>query len=229
MHKYYLGLKELDDDVGGIKGGTNILLIGPPLSSKESVLNSVMSYGLGASEPVILVETRVPGANMLEGLSLPGGSAIGVVDCVTRKLGINARDTPHIKHATSHVDLTGVGVRVSQFMEEFGGQEAGRVRLCIDSISTMLMYSNLSTVFRFIHVITGQVVLRGNLGVYVADECMLDDQAISTLKQLFNAVLQVKVENDRTFVRAVGLTPRPTAWYEYQVVDRRAVIGGGEG
>ena len=88
----------------------------------------------------------------------------------------------------------------------------------------MLMYSNLQTVFRFLHVMAGRVSMQGDLGIYVVDEGMHDSQTIATLKQLFNAVLQVKIEGDRTFVRAIGLTPRPTPWFEYEIVGQTAVI-----
>ena len=224
MRRYNLGLKELDEEIGGIRSGANILLIGPAMSGKNAVLNSIMSCGLQNGEAIVLVETRVPGAEALVKLGLPGSSRIGVVDCVARTLGVNAKDTPCIRHVSSPVDLTGVGVRVNQLMEDFGRVNGGEARLCVDSVSTMLMYSNLQTVFRFLHVMAGRVALQGDLGIYVVDEGMHDSQTIATLKQLFNAVLQVKVEDDRPYIRAVGLTPRPTSWLEYEIVGQAAAI-----
>jgi KaiC/GvpD/RAD55 family RecA-like ATPase len=224
MHRYNLGLKELDDEIGGIVSGANIMLIGPAMSGKNAVLNSIMSCGLQNGEAVVLVETRMPGEDALQKLNPPEPSFIGVVDCVARTLGVNARDTSRIRHVSSPVDLTGVGVRVSQLMEDFDKVNNGEARLCIDSVSTMLMYSNLQTVFRFLHVMAGRVSMQGDLGVYVVDEGMHDSQTIATLKQLFNAVLQVKVEGDCTYIRAVGLTPRPTQWMEYEIAGQTAVI-----
>jgi KaiC/GvpD/RAD55 family RecA-like ATPase len=226
MHKYFLGLKELDDEIGGIGGGTNIMLIGPAMSGKTAVLNSIMSDGLHKGDAVILVETRVPGADALARLKPPERSFIGVVDCVARTLGVNAKDTPLIRHVSSPVDLTGVGVRVGQLMDDSGQTGNCGAILCIDSVSTMLMYSNLQSVFRFLHVMAGRVSMRKQLGVYVMDEGMHDGPTIATLKQLFNAVLQVKVEDDRTYIRAIGLTPRPTKWLEYEVADDAARVRG---
>ena len=34
MKEYTIGIKELDDAIGGIKKGANIMLIGPPMSGK---------------------------------------------------------------------------------------------------------------------------------------------------------------------------------------------------
>ncbi len=224
MHRYYLGLKELDEEIGGIEGGANIMLIGPAMSGKTAVLNSIMSCGLQKEEAVILVETRIPGADALARLKPPESSFIGVVDCVARTLGVNVKDAPRIRHVSSPVDLTGIGVRVGQLMEDSGQTGNSDTLLCIDSVSTMLMYSNLQSVFRFLHVMAGRVSMHKQLGIYVMDEGMHDGPTIATLKQLFNAVLQVKVEEDRTFIRAIGLTSRPTKWLEYEIVDDMARI-----
>jgi KaiC/GvpD/RAD55 family RecA-like ATPase len=221
-----LGLKGLDDAIGGIDGGTNIMLIGPPMCGKEALLNSIMAGGLKSGEGVILVETRLPGREALLKLKPPVGSRVGIVDCVTRSLGVNVPDTASVKHISSPVDLTGVGVRVSQFADEFGRAESDNYMLCIDSLSTMLMYSNLQTVYRFMHVMSGRIVMQHNLGVYLVDEDMHDAQTIATLKQLFNAVLHVKINGDHTYVRATGFTPRPTQWFEFEVHDHLAVVGG---
>jgi KaiC/GvpD/RAD55 family RecA-like ATPase len=226
MHRYSLGLKELDDAIGSIDGGTNIMLIGPPMCGKRALLNSIMSGGFRSGEAVILVETRVPGRDALQKLKPPVGARVGVVDCVTRTLGVNAADTASVKYISSPVDLTGVGVRISQFADEFSHAESDSYRLCIDSLSTMLMYSSLQTVYRFMHVIAGRVAMQHELGIYIVDREMHDAQTIATLKQLFNAVLEVKNEDDHTFIRAIGLTPRPTQWFEYGVHDHMAVIRG---
>jgi KaiC/GvpD/RAD55 family RecA-like ATPase len=224
MHRYFLGLKELDDAIGGIDGGTNIMLIGPPMCGKGALLNSIMAAGLRSGEAVILVETRLPGRDALQKLKPPVGAQVGVVDCVTRALGVNVADTAGVRHISSPVDLTGVGVRVSQLTDEFGRADADGLRLGIDSLSTMLMYSSLQTVYRFMHVIAGRVAMQHNLGVYVVDEDMHDAQTIATLKQLFNAVLQARSDGDHTFIRAIGLTSPPTPWFEYEVRDHMAVI-----
>ncbi|MCD1294482.1 recombinase RecA [Methanocella sp. CWC-04] len=230
MHKYYLGLKELDEAIGGISGGANIMLIGPPMSGKDSILNNIIAAGLSSEEGVIFLTTKVPGESVIEKFSGEGEGKInniGIVDCISKSLGLGSNDTPSIKRATSPVDLTGIGVRISQFIEEFGKHKNIKdVRLCINSLSTILMYSNLQTVFRFMHVFSGRVTAIKALGVYVVEEGMHDEQTISTLKQLFNGVIEVKVENDSYYMRAAGLTPRPTRWFEYEVVNDMAVIRG---
>ncbi|MCX9010564.1 MAG: recombinase RecA [Candidatus Methanoperedens sp.] len=234
MSDYILGIKELDNAIGGIKKGLNIMLIGPPMSGKEVILYNIMYYGATKNEnAIITVTTRESATHILEWfeerkLTLPP-SRIGIVDCVTKTLGGEAVENGNIKIASSPVDLTGIGVKISQFLDEyFMKKNIRRIQLHINSLSTILMYSNLQTVFRFLHVFTGRIKATGALGVYVIESGMHDDQAIATLKQLFDGMIEIKSEADRNFIRVIGLSPKPTPWFEYEVEGADIKIIGGK-
>ncbi|MFA4936068.1 MAG: ATPase domain-containing protein [Candidatus Methanoperedens sp.] len=223
MSDYTLGIKELDDAIGGIKKGSNIMLIGPPMSGKEAILNYIVYHGAAKNEnAVITVTTRESAAHILEWfkenkLILPM-PRIGIVDCVTKTLGGAAVESENIKIASSPVDLTGIGVKISQFFEEFYMKKNTRkIQLHINSLSTILMYSNIQTVFRFLHVFTGRIKAAGAIGIYVIDSGMHDEQAIATLKQLFDGMIEIKSENDKNYIRVIGLSPKPTPWFEYEI------------
>lgn len=234
MSDYIFGLKELDDAIGGIKKGSNIMLIGPPMSGKEVMLYNIMYYGATKNEnAVITVTTREPATHILEWfnehkLTLPL-SRIGVVDCITKTLGGGAVENENIKIASSPVDLTGIGVKISQFLDEyFMKKNIRRIQLHINSLSTILMYSNLQTVFRFLHVFTGRIKASGAIGVYMIEGGMHDDQTIAVLKQLFDGMIEIKSEADRSFVRVIGLSPKPTPWFEYEIEGADIKIKGGK-
>jgi hypothetical protein len=88
------------------------------------------------------------------------------------------------------------------------------------------MYSNIQTVFRFLHVFTGRIKAAGSIGIYVLESGMHDEQAISTLKQLFDGMIEIKAENDKYFIRVVGLSPKPTNWLEYEIDGANVNIVG---
>ncbi|MFH0903593.1 MAG: ATPase domain-containing protein [Methanobacteriota archaeon] len=232
MSDYTLGIKELDSVIGGIKKGSNIMLIGPPMCGKEIILYSIMYYGATKNEnAVITVSTRESATHILEWfkdqkLVLPL-ARVGIVDCVTKTLGGASVENENIKIASSPVDLTGIGVKISQFFEEyFMKKNIRKTQLHINSLSTILMYSNIQTVFRFLHVFTGRIKAAGSLGIYVLESGMHDEQAISTLKQLFDGMIEIKSENDKNFIRAVGLSPKPTPWFEYEIEGADVKIVG---
>ncbi|MGB3908663.1 MAG: ATPase domain-containing protein [Methanomethylovorans sp.] len=226
MTGYSLGIKELDEILGSIREGTNIMMIGPPMSSKDELLNLIVYNGFINGNSSIVVSTREPGERFFEWFERNGidisDANIGVVDCVTKTLGMGAPETDRIKRASSPVDLTGIGVKISQFFEDFLMKRKIRHnRLCINSLSTILMYSNLHTVFKFLHVFTGRVKAANGLGIYVVEDGMHDQQTITTLQQLFDGMIEIRSSGEHHCVRVIGLTPKPTPWFEYEIEGNR--------
>jgi KaiC/GvpD/RAD55 family RecA-like ATPase len=138
---------------------------------------------------------------------------------------MGAADTENIKRASSPVDLTGIGVKISQFFEEMLiKKKKQQVHLCINSLSTILMYSNIQTVFRFLHVFTGRVKAANGFGLYVVEDEMHDAQTIATLKQLFDGMIEIKAVGDAYAMRVVGMTSKPTPWFEYAIEGTDIVL-----
>jgi KaiC/GvpD/RAD55 family RecA-like ATPase len=204
---------ELSD--ASLQAGTNLLIAGPPLTGKREIAFEVLATGSRNDEGSIVVTTKDDAEKVLEEFASyvtdVADVDVGVVDCVTKQRGVgNVRDDPRVKYASSPVDMTGIGIKLSEFLEEFykvRGHEQNRILL--HSVSTLLMYSDLQTVFRFMHVFTGRVQSADGLGVYVIDSTAHDDQTMNTLKQLFDAVVEVTDEGDGN--RSIETAGFPTA------------------
>lgn len=230
MDDYTIGIKEIDDKIGGIKKGSNILLIGPPMSGKESISNHIIHDNESQNENALMVVTTCePAIHMIErfkeiepNLLL---SRVGFVDCVSIKCGVTAVENNNIRLVNGPEDLTAIGVKISQFFEDFYMKKKIRkIQLHINSLSTLLMYSNIQTIFRFLHVFTLRIKMANAIGIYVIDSEMHDEQIISTIKQLCDGMIEVKSENDRTFIRTVGILSEPTSWLEYQIEAEKIKI-----
>ncbi|HLB69716.1 MAG: recombinase RecA [Candidatus Methanoperedens sp.] len=227
-----IGIKKLDELMnGGIKKGSNILLIGPPMSGKNVILNHMMYNSASKHEnAVISVNTYEPGTRVLEWfrenkLNLPA-SRIGIVDCTTRMIGGEADEDEIIKIANSPVDLTLIGIKISQLFDRFFiRKNVKNIQLNINSLSALLMYSNIKTVFKFLHVFTGRIKAMRGLGIYVMESGVHDILAVGTLNQLFDGIIEVKVENDRNFIRVSGLSQKTTPWLEYEIDGANIRIG----
>jgi KaiC/GvpD/RAD55 family RecA-like ATPase len=213
MHRYRLGLDELDEAVGGVAGGSGILIEGPPLSGKQAIVYSMVRQGLLDGESVILIPTMETGKNAVS--SYGDIRNLRVIDCISRPLGLEEADTVNVKHVNGPADLTGMGVWSGRLLEEAKGRP---VRLCIDSVSTLLMYSSLQVIFRFLHLMNGHLQAAGGLSIGVVDQGMHDEKTMASLRQLYRATLELKEGEGSSLVRAVGLSPAPTKWLRFEEV-----------
>ncbi|ELZ51418.1 recombinase RecA [Halorubrum sp. E3] len=182
-----------------VEPGTNILLTGPPLSGKRSIMMDILAAGTDRDEGAIVVTTKDGADRVLrdyEKRTPYEGKPVAVVDCVTRQQGGETRESDRIKYASSPVDMTGIGIKLSEFLQAFGDRGIERNRVMAHSLSTLLMYSDLQTVFRFLHVFTGRVQSVDGLGLYSIDSTAHDDQAMNTLKQLFDGIVTVPEDGE---------------------------------
>lgn len=183
-------------DNKSVDPGTNILISGPPLSGKRRLAMEALAHGGNNGDGAVIVTTRDSSDRVLADfrslLDSPDDAHIGVVDCVTQHQGRSATDTEHVKHASSPVDMTGIGIKFSEFVENFYTERnVKKNRVAIDSLSTLLMYSDLQTVFRFMHVLTSRIEDADAIGIHVIESTAHDAETMNTLKQLFDGMVTV--------------------------------------
>ena len=180
-----------------VEPGTNFLVAGPPMTGKRDLALEVLAHGSRQGDGTIVVTTKDGGedvrATLRELLGRNEGGPLGIVDCVSKQQGMHLAPSDEIAYASSPVDMTGIGIQLSEFLQSFY-EERGveRNRILLHSLSTLLMYSNLQTVFRFLHVFTGRVQSADALGMFVIDSTAHDTQTMSTLKQLFDGQIEVR-------------------------------------
>ncbi|QLG51096.1 RAD55 family ATPase [Natrinema halophilum] len=197
-----------------IDPGTNVLVAGPPLTGKRRITFDILASGANRGDGSIVVTTKDSADKVLESVDDHVNDGvepdIGVVDCVTKQRGIGTiDDDPRIKYASSPVDMTGIGIKLSEFLQEFYETRGiTENRVLLHSVSTLLMYSDLQTVFRFLHVFTGRIQSADAFGLYVIDSTAHDDQTMNTLKQLFDAVLELEetADGEEPEIRTAGFS-----------------------
>lgn len=190
-----------------VEPGTNILLTGPPLAGKRALCLDLLASGTENGEGSIIVTTKDSGDRMLEQFAERTGyegRPVAVVDCVTKQQGDEVLERNRVKYASSPVDMTGIGIQLSEFLQAFyQDRNIAQNRVMLHSLTTLLMYSDLQTVFRFLHVFTGRVQSVDGLGVYCIDSSAHDEQTLNTVKQLFDGVVELD-EEGVTSVRLAG-------------------------
>jgi KaiC/GvpD/RAD55 family RecA-like ATPase len=183
--------------------GSNLLLSGPALTGKKGLAFDVLAAGVRNGEGAIVVSNTDGAKRVFEALEDRvdyDNRPVAVVDCVTRQQGVSeTRDDERVKYTSSPVDMTGVGIKFSELLQEFyETQGVERNRVFLDSLSTLLMYSDLQTVFRFLHVFTGRVQNVDGLGLYAIDSSAHDEKTMNTLKQLFDGVIETHEDGEPT-------------------------------
>ena len=191
------------------------LLAGPAMSGKYELLLDFLAEGDAQGEALLFVTANESAGPVLEDVEERLGrlpERLRVVDCVSERQGTEGRfPAERVEYVSSPADLTGIGIGLSEQLRRFDEEGADRVRLCFYSLSTLLMYTELETVFRFLHVLSGRVDSIGALALFAIDPTTHEESTLNTLKQLFDGVIEVKLE-DGPHARLVGVPGTGEEW-----------------
>jgi len=205
--------------VSGIEPGRNLLISGPPMTGKRELLLGLLAQGTAADEGAIVVTTRERATDLLDGFAaLSGGerTRVSVIDTVSARSAVaDLERLGPVKHVSSPGELTGIGMKFSELARDARDAGVSNIRVGVDSLSPMLMYVDLQQLFRFLHVFTSQIQAQNWLGLFVLEPDSHDEQAVNTLQQLFDGVLDFRLGEDGTrAVRLRGMGDGPTDWFE---------------
>ncbi|MHC1630526.1 MAG: RAD55 family ATPase [Methanoculleaceae archaeon] len=239
MYAYRTGLDYIDDMLEGLPAGTNVLVLAPSLSNSEIITYTLAQPHTG--EWSIILSTDERAAEVLESfkrLNVPR-SRLGVIDCITKSTVPTIEDTAKIKFVVSPVDLTSIVIKFSKLVEgmwkESVSSDPGAplpppLRFCINSLTTLLLYTRPEVVYRFLHVMTARVKKLEGIGIFHLNSESFDDRTISTIKQLMNIVIEVKRVDEngsiRHYFRIIGLDDTFARWYQYHVEGGRLEVQG---
>lgn len=191
------------------------LLSGPAMSGKYGLLLSLVTEGIEAGDGALFVTTNEDADGVIEDVEerlghLPDN--LRLVDCVSERQGGGSLPADQVEYVSSPADLTGIGIGVSEQLRRFAQSDVEQTRMAFYSLSTLLMYAELETVFRFLHVLTGRVDSIGGIGVFAIDPTTHEESTVNTLKQLFDGMIELRDGTDGREVRLVGFGEASTEW-----------------
>lgn len=200
--------------MGELQGGS-YLLAGPAMSGKYELMLDFVAEGVDHGDGILFVTTNESVGPILDDIESRVGplpDQLRVVDCVAERQGAEGEYPPsRVEYVSSPGDLTGIGIGVSEQLRRIDQADVGRVRICFYSLSTLLMYAELETVFRFLHVLSGRVDSIGALGLFALDPTTHDESTVNTLKQLFDGVVEVRLDDGQQ-ARVVGIPGGSGEW-----------------
>ncbi|WP_135853304.1 DUF7504 family protein [Halorussus salinus] len=196
---------------------TNVLVAGEPFTRKREVMLELLDT---PDRGAILATTKLSAARLKQAFDRRYDAAawdLRFVDCVSKGRSVEAvRETETVRYVADPGDLTGIGIELSGFMQEFYHRDdLARARLGFDSLSPVLMYADLRRVYQFLHVVTGRIASSGFAGVFTLDTVRGDRQAADRLMQVFDALVEVRETDDGEQLRVRGGDFGPKTWTEF--------------
>ncbi|MBX0286853.1 DUF7504 family protein [Haloarcula salinisoli] len=179
----------------GVAPGTNILVSGATDSGARSValgLTAVESY---RNESQLLLSADVCGRELLD-------EADAVTDTLdpSRTAVIDCSGTADEDHRFDQLaapidgpgDLIAIETEFGTLYEKLRQSGYARVRIGVFSISSLLSHSDLQTVSRFVHMLTGRVIATGDLGVFHIDSSLHPDVAVDVFEHFCDLRVEVR-------------------------------------
>ncbi|MFB6299736.1 MAG: RAD55 family ATPase [Halobacteriales archaeon] len=190
------------------------------MSGKYELILDLMINGFKNGEGGLLVSTNRDAESVIsdfESRTQQPLSLLRLVDCVSEQQnapGTLSEDV--VEYVSSPADLTGIGIGVSEQLQGLGEQGVNGIRIGFYSLSTLLMYAEVETVFRFLHVLTGRVSGADGLGLFSIDPTTHDQGTVNTLKQLFDGMIELRDENGTRQIRIQGIEDISSEWRELE-------------
>ncbi|WP_313694816.1 DUF7504 family protein [Halorarum halobium] len=184
---------------------SNVLVLGTPEIPLDRVLWSDPFVERGGNRgPLVTVVPAESGA--ATGTHVPGTrSRVAVVivgDFVRSRTSEpdSAPETPEnltIRSIGRPSDLTALGLSVHEQLSVWADADRPTT-VRVSAIEQLLDEVETARLFRFLHLLVGRVRLDGGRGRYFVDPERVDRTALRTLEPLFDAVVTVEENGDRT-------------------------------
>jgi len=189
------------DDFGSASSfddGVSLLLTGASTATTERLLDLVAPDD---GERAIVITMNTGAETIIRELERRGAdrSQLGVIDCTNAESDID--DVP-VRNLNSPGDLTGISLEFAKLLDRVGDDESVRVRVGVASVSTALMYTELRTMFRFLHVFTARIRSGEMFGVFSLDPSMHDEKAHNTIRAVFDC--EAAVDADEVSLSGTG-------------------------
>lgn len=184
------------DEPRTFDSGVSLLVSGASTLTDQRLLDAVTPE---ADERTVVITTNMGADRVAEELLERGADRdqIGVIDCTSTDA---SPEGVSVRQLSSPGDLTGISLEFAKLLEEIGGSTP--IRVGFATVSTALMYAELRTMFRFLHVFTARIRSGEMFGVFSIDPSMHEDQGYNTIRAVFDC--EAKVTDEETKLRGSG-------------------------
>ncbi|MFQ6050718.1 MAG: RAD55 family ATPase [Candidatus Hydrothermarchaeota archaeon] len=193
--EYSIGLEGIDVK---IKPECMIMVLGDAYSGHKLFCHQCCGSSLKNNEGVIYISTNDTAKKVVEEISRFSSSLenLRIVDCYSLTFDENCpRDIENVSCVSGPLDLGMILASTSNHIEDLWRKSGiKRIRVVLDSVSTLLMYSSIKPVFRFLHVFTGRIKAVGGICFFVMNESIHKPEEVNAIQQLMQGLMHFKGE-----------------------------------
>lgn len=194
-------------------GPTNALFLSPdrePVPGRDCT--TMVGHEDMTMHDVLLVELiDTPGSRLSTWMEGTNGTHVRELTLVgvdgfanDSKAPLDAASSLSLESINDPGDITGLGITVSEYLSD--RRDATPTTVCLHSLTTLLQYATLETVFQFTHTLSGHLSRSNALAHCHLDPSAVDEQVVNALRPLFDVVIDVDDGDPH-----VVTTPTPTA------------------
>jgi KaiC/GvpD/RAD55 family RecA-like ATPase len=208
-----------DGKLDELAPGTSVMISGPAMVGKRELAIRLLAAGHKEGDGILCVTTSNNSGRVLDDLEneIPtlDRSRVGIVDCSGRDHQQTIQEIA-TEQVSSPGDLTGISIGTAKLLQRFANQDISEVRHGLVSVSTLLQYLDLDTVFKFLHIYTSRISDTQGLGVFTVDNASHDPQTINTITSEFDCVFELRETDtgDRE-IRLRGHSDSSRTWQQY--------------
>jgi hypothetical protein len=162
--------------------GVSLLITGDSTTTNQRLLDAIAPDD---DERSVVITTNTDAETVVRELERRGADRdqLGVIDCTNTDSDVEGVS---VRQLGSPGDLTGISLEFAKLFDREGEDESISARVGFASVSTSLMYTELRTMFRFLHVFTARIRSGDMFGVFALDPTMHDEKAHNTIRAVFD-------------------------------------------
>lgn len=213
------GIENLDDVLdGGIPKGFTVLLIGSPGSGKSFLSNQFLDEGLAEGQGGLYVTLDTDPEEIIENSKEYGWSFkenrenLKIMDAYSWKLGEEVEGKYTVEGPS---DLNQLNMTFTDALEDLEDLEK---RIIIDSISTLILYTDPKSTAKFLQVISAKSKSKNGVLLIAVEEGVHEEKTMSTLNYTADGVIKLKEEAEKRYfsVSRMDRTDHSKDWKEIE-------------
>ncbi len=223
------GLNKLDSVLkGGIPDKSSIMILGPPKAGKTLFGLHFLLEGLKSNESAIYIVTNSFPEDIvkkMESLGLVDNmlekGLLRFVDCYSVHAGVHKDSTAFIIRVGGPTALTEIGIAFAEVVKRI--PKKNNIRVVFDSVSTLLLYNNPSTIEIFVQQMNGKIKATGASSMFIVEEGMHDEKDVTALNSILDSIIHMKKQGSGWVIETGGLELKKSL--NYSIKDNKIIIG----